>query len=240
MQPPTSLVNLLGDDFFRSAINVSTGKTTPSPRNKNEVLKPLSGLPQLKLLRLTNLNLRNADLEVLGKLDQLQSLDLSRTQLDSDAMPWLRKSQLRWLNASHTHFSDRALQDLSHCRQLQYLQLERTTVTDEGVKYLHSMPTLRYVNLKRCPVSLAAVQSLSKSLTGCRIDWEPLVFLANGNVDTAATRRGRVRLGQSMPEDPRKSRRAMAPLDSAPVALPISAWGVYDKQYRSGYVLDVF
>ena len=45
-------------------------------RDKQQIMSALSELPQLKLLRLTNLGLRTGDLARLGKLRELQSLDL--------------------------------------------------------------------------------------------------------------------------------------------------------------------
>ncbi len=243
-QPSVSLVNILGDDFFRSVTNVSTGRRSSLHRDKEIILQSVADLTELKRLRLTNLALRSDDLRVLENLNELQSIDLTRTGLDSGAMPWLRSTQMRWFNASHTCIGDQAMVDLAHCGDLQQLFLERTCVTDEGIGYLRSLSNLRYVNLKRSPVSARAVQELSDALPNCYIEWEPLRFTANGKVDAGAARSGRLRLGRRMPEDPRASRRAYAPLDSAPVPVT-SPWMTTDSfrlpTFRSpGFMLDVF
>lgn len=120
--------------------------------------------------------------------------------------------------------------------------LERTSISDSGLKHLESLSQLRYLNLKRCPVSAAAVKRLSDALPGCVIDWEPLTFLADGKVDSRAAARGRVRYGRPMPEDPRLSRRAAPPMDNGPV--PVSSirtrWQVRTVQPYQGYILDAF
>ncbi|MGI9470809.1 MAG: hypothetical protein ACR2NZ_04715 [Rubripirellula sp.] len=235
--PSASLVDALGDDFFRSVTNVSTGRRATSPRDKQEILEALEPLHDLQRLRLTNLQLTTEDLRVLEGLGRLQSLDVSRTRLDSAAMSWMRKLPLRWFDASHTYFGDRALATISNCPQLQELRLERTCVTDEGLKYLHGMPNLRYLNLKRCPVSQGAVQQLSDALPGCYIEWEPLRFLANGKVDAQAASRGRVRFGRRAPADPREWRRASPPIDKRPSSSRPSS---SRASGFNGYVLDVF
>ncbi|MCG8652915.1 MAG: hypothetical protein MI861_23950, partial [Pirellulales bacterium] len=214
-QPPPLLVRWLGDDFFRAATNVSTAAPSNVKRKKEEVVEALSDLPELQRLRLKNLQLKTADLMVLGKSYELQSLDVARTGLDSGGMPWIRDKPLRWFNGSHTRLSDRAMGDLSYCKDLQQLYLERTAVTDAGLKHLYGMSQLRYINLKRSPVSAQAVKQLSDALPGCVIEWEPLRFLPGGQVDTRAAARGRTRYGQMMQQDPRLSRRAVPPSDQA-------------------------
>ncbi len=241
-QPPVWLVRLLGDDFFRAVTNVSTAAQSTTVRNKEEILSALTSLTQLQRLRLTNVSLTTADIVRLETLEELQSLDISRTGLDSGSMPWIRRTQLRWFNASHTKLSDRALYDLSRCGDLQQLFLERTAISDSGLKHLHSMSQLRYLNLKRCPVSATAVKQLSDALPGCMIEWEPLRFLADGKVDGRAAARGRVRYGRRMPDDPRLSRRPVAPLDAAPVRVVPSGrnWLLPTYDGYPGYNLDVF
>ncbi len=242
--PPAILVDWLGSDFFRAVTNVSTksSPTVDQHQSKTEVIDSLSALSQLKRLRLVNMQLKTSDLRALADLDQLQSLDISHTVLDFGAMPWLRDKPLRWFNASHTKLSDRALYDLSHCRELQQLFLERTAISDNGLKHLHSMSQLRYLNLKRAPVSAAAVKRLSDALPGCVIEWEPLVFLSDGRVDGRAARKSRVKYGRGIPDDPRAERRAIAPMDNAPTRVWASPSWQPQQSYGINYpyTIDVF
>ena len=78
------------------------------------------------------------------------------------------------------------------------------------------MSNLRYLNLKRCPLTGPAVKQLSLAIPDCVIDWEPLILLPNGQPDLAAIKSGRVQYGNRMGENPRVSQRANAPLDSVP------------------------
>ncbi len=226
-QPPASLVDWFGDDFFRAAINVSTSTSPSADKQKKPILESISKLTDLERLRLKGMQLRTSELKSFDDLSQLQSIDLSRTGLDAGAMNWLRDKDIRWFNASHTKISDRAMFDLSHCEGLQQLYLERTAVTDTGLKHLYSMSQLRYINLKRSPVSAAAVKKLSDALPGCVIDWEPLVFRSDGKIDGVAVRRGRKRHGRRMPDDPRLSRQAIPPFDASPNQ--VTAWPMYSS-----------
>jgi hypothetical protein len=243
--PPRMLNKALGDDFFRAVTNVSTNTRGSIKKDKQQIIKAVSSLPQLERLRLASLNLRTGDLNSLHWLSELQSLDLNRTGLDAGSMPWLQSTRLRWFNAAHTRVGDRLLYDLSQCPDLQHLDLERTSISDAGLKYLYQMPQLRYLNLKRAPVSKAAVEQLSAALPSCLIEWEPLRFLPGGRVDVATARRGRMRLGQPIPPDPRVAKRPAAPLDRAPnttVAVPYRIQGrtqVINQSY-SGFVPEPF
>lgn len=239
-QPPATLARWLGHDFFRAVTNVSARQSRTVSGDKTEIVDAVASLAQLKRLRLANLKLKTPDLMALNGLHELQSLDLSRTGLDRGGMPWLHKTRLRWFDASHTNLSDRALRDLSQCPDLQQLFLERTAITDQGLNYLHSMSQLRYLNLKRCPVSIGAVKKLSDALPGCRIEWEPLRFLADGTVDARAAKRGRLVVGRVIPVDPRVSHRAAAPLDRLPNSARVNqAWQVQGTA-RPGFILDTF
>lgn len=232
--PPKTLEKALGTDFFRSVHNVSTGRRGAFVNDKADLLDAVERLSGLEYLRLTNLNWKTSELEPLGRLNKLQSLDLSHTALDAGPMPWLRRAKLRWVDLSHTRLSDLALYDLSFCDTLQHLNLERTAISDEGLPYLSGLQQLRYLNLKRSPVTLAAVTKLADALPHCLIEWEPLVFRQNGTVDHMAVRRGYQRFGHAMPPDPRESHRAQPPLDSAPSANQSSGYYIIPGQTRSG------
>ena len=241
--PPRFLRRWFGDDFFRAVTNVSTKQSGAFAKNKKQTVAAACSLPQLQRLRLTSLNLRTADLRALGNLSELQSLDLKRTGLDGGPMAWLQDTDMRWFNASHTRIGDRALYDLSKCSGLQHLELERTSISDAGLKYLYSLPNLRYLNLKRAPVSKIAVQQLSAALPTCLIEWEPLRFLRNGQVNVAAARNGYLKFGQRLPSDPRASRRPMPPMDQVPqVVWPTgNVWTLQSpSNMYPGYTLDAF
>ncbi len=240
--PPRYLSKWLGDDFFRAVTNVSTQPSSQMEKDARQIITAVSAIPKLQRLRLTTLNLRTGDLRPLANLVELQSLDLMRTGLDGGPMPWLQNTKLRWFKAAHTRVGDRALYDLSRCRDLRHLDLERTTISDAGLKYLYGMRNLRYLNLKRAPVSKTAVQELSAAIPTCLIEWEPLRFDRNGAVDVAAARNGYLKLGTQLPQDPRASRRSLPPMDSAPqVIVPTrSGWTLQNMKFRGGYALDVF
>ena len=212
--PPRTVATALGEDFFRAVTNVSTRAYTGIAANKKSVLPAVSSLTQLQRLRLVDLSLRTADLRPLAKLSHLKSLDLNRTGLDNGGLSWISSTQLQWFNASHTRMGDRVLRDLSQCADLQYLDMERTTVSDIGLRHLYGQKQLKHLNLKRCPISLAAVQKLSATIPNCAIQYEPLVFTPDGKVDARAARRGFIVLGKPAPPDPRVQNAVIPPSDS--------------------------
>ena len=240
-QPPRVIARSLGVDFFRSVSNVSTRVYTSKGIDKKKVLPAIASLKGLRRLRLSGLTLTTADLNAISGLSNLESLDLNRTRLDNGSLPWLADTQLRWFDISHTWLGDRALHDLSRCPDLQHLNLERSTVTDKGLQHLYGMKSLRYINLLRCPVSLAAVQQLSNALPACTIDYEPLVILPSGKVSARASQRGRVRFGGNVQVDPRESKRAVPPADQQNVAYPqlFGAQPVSPYGSRTGFIANI-
>ena len=214
--PPGYLIDALGSDFFRSVSNVST-KTVFTGKDKKNIIPAVAKLTQLKRLRLCQLSLTTKDLFPLLNLKNLESLDLSKTRLDNGTLLWLRNTKLRWFDGSHTYLGDRVAMELAQCRDLQVLNMERTTITDAGLKHLHGKRSLSYLNIKRCPVTAQAVIKLSKTIPNCVIEYEPLKFRADGRVDVVAARRGSMRLGRGVPQDPRGV--PQAPQDSLQVNL---------------------
>ena len=212
-EPPRAISKTLGNEFFRSATNVSTRNRWNAKMDKDRVLSGIAKLSDLRRLRLTKLSLSTNDLNRLSGLTELAALDLSRTRLDRGSVDWLQHTQLHWFDASHTWLGDNALRGLSRCPDLQYLNMERSTITDAGLQHLYGMSGLRYLNLKRCTVTPAAVKKLSAAIPNCLIQFEPLVLNNQGQTYVMAARRGFMQLGTPTPVDPRKSKLATPPID---------------------------
>ena len=224
-EPPRVISKSLGVDFFRAATNVSTQSGASSKMDKDAILDAVSSLRELKRLRLTKLTFSTGDLAQLSDLSELTSLDLTRTRLDNGSLPWLQDTQLQWFDGSHTWLGNTALHDLSRCPDLQNLSMERTTVTDAGLLHLYQMKNLRYLNLKRCDVTPAAIKKLSAAIPNCIIDYEPLVLTSGGETNAVAARRGFMRLGNSRAIDPRESKQAIPPSDGYRVTFQQGGYG---------------
>lgn len=241
--PPPVMLDWLGIDFFSEITNVSTNLKTSVERDSQTVLSELAGMHSVRRLRLTGIICSTLQLDVLADLPHLESLDLTRTRLDEGQMPWLADSRLRWFAAAHTRFHDNALSDLCKNTELQYLNLERSAVSDKSIMDLTKLPALRYVNLRRTPVSQNAIKELAKAMPNCVIDWEPLVLGSPNSKEVRLARRKRIRVGNPMPEDPRVSRRAIAPVDRASTQNPygVNVWTAPTRYYNNGRMqLDVF
>jgi hypothetical protein len=104
------LESLVGDDFFVDVVQVD--------------------LYQKKSV--------DRDLEHIGSLPRLRSLDFSGTDVSDSGLQHLEGlSEIKELDLSHTRVSDAGLEHITSLSQLQSLGLANTHVTDAGVKKLH-------------------------------------------------------------------------------------------------------
>ncbi|XP_077978804.1 uncharacterized protein LOC144434224 [Glandiceps talaboti] len=127
----------------RNLVNLNLNRTVITERT----LQVLTALPQLKGLGLERTKIHS--LQALPSLCQLQSLNISGTNLKATEMQCLRQlPALVSLNISYTYedkkgdTGDEALQNLAGL-QLNYLNLpSRHTTTDLGLQYIADMPLM--------------------------------------------------------------------------------------------------
>jgi hypothetical protein len=150
----------------------------------------LQRLPMLERLHLLTCVIRREGVERLGKLANLQLLDVSLCRGLGDAgLTHLQAlTELRILNLSMTDISDRgigdlqgmkrlerlylndtsvtdiALQSMKSMTRLQHLSLSDTQITDEGLREIKGMTNLRYLALSRSKVTDAGIDELQRAL----------------------------------------------------------------------------
>ncbi|MEZ6137204.1 MAG: hypothetical protein R3C53_20125 [Pirellulaceae bacterium] len=189
-----------------------------TPRNRvatvnrgsfDEVRKALAATPEVKGVRLSGFKLSTDQLAEVFALSNLESLDLSRTQLDQESISAISSTRLRWFDGSHTWLGDQAAFDLSKCSGLSHLNLDRTTLTDDGLEYLKSLEELKYLSIQRVPVTLAAVKKFADAMPNCFIQYQPLCFDDKGVQDPAASMLQAQTFGQ-----PQWNQTAMPPFGS--------------------------
>jgi len=80
----------------------------------------------------------DADLAVLKRLSDVQSIEVSDTNITDAGLEHLKGlTNLVYLNIENTHITDNGLEQLKGLTNLEYLLLgDKTNVTDEGVKKL--------------------------------------------------------------------------------------------------------
>jgi hypothetical protein len=109
-------------------------------------------LRHLRGLSLRGADLRGADLDSLQKLEDLEWLDLSETDLRSIAarLPPLPRLQVLLLKSSTV--TDADLPSSGQFPSLKVLSLRHTNIADEGLKrVIEANPNLRYLHFSRSP-----------------------------------------------------------------------------------------
>lgn len=124
-------------------------------------LTNLSGLRGLRALRLACPNVGDKIAGELGKLTELQELDLSRTQFSDVGLAALRRmDQLRVLKLHHTRVTNRGLSNIGGLAKLTHLELDHTDVVDAGVAHLKQLQNLEELRLNSTLVTDAAIEHL--------------------------------------------------------------------------------
>jgi len=103
-------------------------------------LSALAGLRRLTVLRAAR-GFTNASAEMIGRFQDLETLDLSQTGLTDAGLAFLLHLPLHRLELSPS-MTDAGLQSLGSLHKLRHLDLSQTQVTDAGVAALAAFPRL--------------------------------------------------------------------------------------------------
>ncbi|MEQ8785777.1 MAG: hypothetical protein RIC55_05740 [Pirellulaceae bacterium] len=118
----------------------------------------VGGLKHLRTLNLSRANIPTDSLEFLAELGEFEELELYDVKVGDDALrPIARLAKLRTLRLDGTLASDAAMSCVAQCRQLEVLTLRGTDVSDDGVRLLHDLPKLRRLDLRIPPSFLRGV-----------------------------------------------------------------------------------
>lgn len=116
----------------------------------------------LQHLQLNGCNVKSSWFKYLEPLP-LESLDLTAVELDNKAMKRIAKiSTLRNLNFESSAFTDDLLKELQPLSELRNLSLKQTQVTDEGLKYLTAFPKLHTLVLGFTKVTDKGCETLAQ------------------------------------------------------------------------------
>lgn len=138
---------------------------------RDELLKKLSGLHEMKELDLSASGCTHEGIRSLTNLPELRVLRLSETAItDASLLHATTFLRLEDLDVSYTGITDQGIADLSNLtRNLRYLRLQRTKITDAAIPSLRRMRTLEYLDLRSTNVSEKAVSELQLALPGLNI-----------------------------------------------------------------------
>ena len=108
-----------------------------------------------------NQQIQQSELELLGELDLLESLNLNGSAVSDPQLQQLASlTELSSLNLGSTLITDKGLRHLSQLQQLSDLNLRFTTVSDTGLKSLTAIKGLSSLDLDGTDVRDAGLQHL--------------------------------------------------------------------------------
>ena len=109
-------------------------------------------------------NLTKTDVEMIGQLRKLKTLNLRETQVDDSSLAGISQlTELENLDLLKTRVTDAGLAALAGLRNLKRLELSFTAVTDDGIGSVAALTSLRVLGLGECQVGdegLAKLKSL--------------------------------------------------------------------------------
>ncbi len=150
---PSWLRNLVGDDYFRTAVVIELSRSSAGDAELGELSNLLPDVAQV-WLRSTHVS--DEGMSHLKNFSRLEALSLDMTSITDVGLSSVAKcTHLRDLQLTHTQVTDSGLKQLCVLRKLEKLGLSRTVVTDEGLipilEALHN--SLRWLNVQNTNVS---------------------------------------------------------------------------------------
>jgi hypothetical protein len=108
---------------------------------------------------------KDGDLSVFRKLDQLEAIVLTGVELDGTGISNLRnlKNLKSLLVESETPISEKGMEEFGKLTQLEVLELSGE-ITDDKVAYLKNLTNLKEIQFPECTVSPAAMKKLRVAL----------------------------------------------------------------------------
>jgi hypothetical protein len=186
------LIDLLSDDFFKTAIEARfqgkafTDDNLPIYLNNlpdiqavyiEEVnlsengLGHLKHLTSLELLNIRESKISDAGLMAISEFPHLTTLVLSYNAITDDGVKALsRMKGLRKLELERTKITDVGLSHLQNLTNLEELFLDETSVTDAGLRPLKVLCNLKILSVRNTQVTDKGIKELQQALPDCFID----------------------------------------------------------------------
>lgn len=121
-------------------------------------------LPKVKKLRVSGCNVSGEGLQAIGRMSNLQELDLSEIALimDSDLTHLSGSKQLKKLNLWRVQVTDEGVASLAGLSNMEWLNLDNVAyLSDEGLVHLKDMTKLKFLHVGSTSVGDAGLPNLA-------------------------------------------------------------------------------
>jgi Leucine-rich repeat (LRR) protein len=176
---------LIGEDSLGQLRSIDLSQSAASDSD----LAHVAAFVEIVELDLSDSNVTNASSNYLGRLRNLEHLDLSRTQINDDVIAGIAHNNLTSLDISHTSVTDVGIESIANWKSLTSLSAQAIPASDGGLMRLSRLPNLvicdlsqtaaageslrtfglhsrlREIKLTGCPISDDHLESLSKCAT---------------------------------------------------------------------------
>lgn len=124
-----------------------------------------AGCDQLRSLWVEEAKPRDADLDLLASLENLEALALTASIDDDDLARIANCRGLKRLNLPHGDIGDEGFAAVTQLAELEQLRIGSPRLTDEGLASLRALPNLRFLHLIDVPISDAGLSHVAAVAT---------------------------------------------------------------------------
>lgn len=142
-----------------------------SPETCTEIIRHLEQFPGLTSLNFAGNDVPDSAAGDFARIGlQLESLDLSRTNIGDDVAANIRHMRkLRVLDLSNTRITDVAATSIAGLTSLRQLNLDHTAISNNGISQFHTLTRLQELNVADTDVMEEGVAKLKAALPGAEI-----------------------------------------------------------------------
>jgi len=126
------------------------------------VKEKLKREPTATVCRLARLDISDTSMSCIGKMQSLQSLDLSESTIDDRSLRHIEHLPLHDLNLFGTNISDRGVQHIAKIKTLRSLNIGATQISDEAIEQLSSLVDLEVFRFCATKITDKGFQSLAR------------------------------------------------------------------------------
>jgi hypothetical protein len=157
--------------WWKSTFLATTITGERNPDADNDLLRQLSGFPDLRRLELTHCGITDEGLQHLPTFAHLEALELSYSSVADDGLPYIgRLNSLTSLNLGHTRVTGRGFHRLAELERLEVLILTLTPIRDKALSSVEPLQRLRYVHVHGCRhLTRGSVAAFRQALPACEL-----------------------------------------------------------------------